>query len=78
MEGNNMSKQRGYVSCRSFLLAFLVAAFLTSVIVPTADARRGRNAVQGAVVGAGVGALVGGSSGARKGAVAGAIVGAVR
>ena len=73
-----MSKQGINVNYRSIFAVLLVAAFLVSVIAPTADARRGRNAVRGAAIGAGVGALVDGGQGARTGAVAGAIVGAVR
>ncbi len=73
-----MFKQRIKAHHRSMIAVLLVAAFLVTVIVPTADARRARNVVTGAAVGAGVGALVDGGRGARTGAVAGAIVGAVR
>lgn len=59
------------------LASMLAAAFLLSMLAPTAHAG-GRDAVKGAAIGAGVGALVGGGSGAKRGAVAGAIVGAVR
>ena len=59
------------------LASILAAAFLLSMLAPTAHAG-GRDVAKGAVIGAGVGALIGGGSGAKKGAVAGAIVGAVR
>ena len=73
-----MFKQQYRLHYRSILALFLVAVFLVSVIAPTADARRPRNAITGAALGAGAGALVDGGSGARTGAVAGAIVGAIR
>ena len=73
-----MFKQRTNAHYRSILAALLVAAFLTSVIAPTADAKWHKNTIKGAAIGAGVGALVGGGSGARKGAAVGAIVGAVK
>jgi len=66
------------VSVRTIMVAGLVSAFLVVLIIPSADARRARNAARGALLGAGVGALVDGGRGARTGAAAGALVGALR
>lgn len=73
-----MLRQRINMHFRSTLALLLVTAFLMSLMAPSADARRGRNAITGAALGAGAGAIVGGGSGARRGAVAGGIIGAIR
>lgn len=63
---------------RHLSVSLLSAAFLASILMSTADARRPRNIVTGAAIGAGLGAIMNGGSGAGQGAAVGALVGAIR
>jgi hypothetical protein len=64
---------------RLFRFAGVLMVALGSIIMASdpADARRGKELVQGAAIGAGIGVLVDGSSGVLSGATAGALVAAI-